>query len=95
MRSIMICTLHQILLRVIKSRRLRWAGHVACRERMRDAYRVLLGKPEGKRLHGRPRPRWEDNIKIDLKEVGWGAWTGLAWLRIWTDVNAIVNHQDP
>jgi hypothetical protein len=55
---------------VIKSRRLRWAGHVACREKMRGAYGVLLGKPEGKRPVGRPRRRWEDNIKTDLKEVG-------------------------
>jgi hypothetical protein len=55
---------------VIKSRRWRWAGHVACREKTRGAYGVLLGKPERKRPLGRPRHRWEDNIKIDLKEVG-------------------------
>jgi hypothetical protein len=58
---------------VIKSRRLGWAGHVAYREKMRGVYRILLGKPEGKRPLGRPGRRWEDNIKIDLKEVGWEA----------------------
>ena len=45
-------------------------------------YRVLVGKPEGKRPHGRPRRGWENNIKMDLQEIGWGAWTGLIWLRI-------------
>ena len=54
--------------RVIKSIRMRWAGHVARMEE--SVYRVLLGKPEGKRQHGRPRCRWEDNIKMDLQEVG-------------------------
>jgi len=55
------------ILRVINSRRMRWAGHVA---RMRGVYRVLVGKPEGNRPLGRPRRRWEDNIKMDLQEVG-------------------------
>jgi hypothetical protein len=50
----------------------------------RGAYRVLVGRPEGRRPLGRPRRRWENNIKIDLQEVGWGAWTGLIWLRIGT-----------
>ena len=52
----------------------------------RGAYRVLVGKPEGKRPPGRHRPRWEDNIKIDLQEVGCGggAWTGSIWIRIGT-----------
>ena len=50
----------------LKSRRLRWAGHVARVEQSRNAYRVLVGKPEGKRRLGRPRRRWEDNIKMDL-----------------------------
>jgi hypothetical protein len=51
----------------------------------RDAYRVLVVRPEGRRPLGRPWRRWEDNIKMDLKEVGWGgAWTGLIWLRIGT-----------
>ena len=69
---------------MIKSRRMRWAGHVARIEEMRDVHRVLMGKPERKRPFGRPRPRWEDNIKIDLQEVGWGKWTGLIWLRLET-----------
>ena len=51
----------------------------------RGAYRVLVGKPEGKRPLGKPRRRWENNIKMDLKEVGCGAWTGSSWLRIGTD----------
>jgi hypothetical protein len=50
----------------------------------RCAYRILVGKPEGRRPLGKPRHRWEDNIKMDLQEVGWGAWTGLIWLRIGT-----------
>jgi hypothetical protein len=69
-------------IRVIKSRRLRWAGHVACMGEVRGAYRALVGKPEGRRPLGRPRRRWEDNIKMDLREVGWGTWTGSVWLRI-------------
>jgi hypothetical protein len=48
------------------------------------AYRILVGRPEGRRPVGRLRRRWEDNIKMDLQEVGWGAWTGLIWLRIGT-----------
>jgi hypothetical protein len=51
---------------VIKSRRLRWTGHVACMGEIRGAYRALVGKPEGRRPLGRPRHRWEDNIKMDL-----------------------------
>jgi hypothetical protein len=50
----------------------------------KGAYRALVGKPEGRRPLGRPRRRWEDNIKVDLREVGWGAQTGLIWLRIGT-----------
>jgi hypothetical protein len=60
------------IIRAIKSRRMRWAGHV---ERMGDrrvAFRVLVGRPEGKSPLGRARRRWEDNIEIDLQEVGWG-----------------------
>ena len=59
-----------IIIRNIKSRRLRWAGHVARMEQFRNAYRVLVGKSEGRRPLGRPRARWEDNIKMDLREVG-------------------------
>jgi hypothetical protein len=51
---------------------------------MRGAYRVLVGRPEGKRPLGRQRRRWEDNIKMDIRQVGWGAWSGLIWLRIGT-----------
>jgi hypothetical protein len=56
---------------VIKSRRMRWAGHVARMGEGRVAYRILVGRPEGRRSLGRPRRRWEDNIKMDLQEVGW------------------------
>jgi hypothetical protein len=68
-------------IRVIKSRRMRGAGHVERMGERRGAYRVLVGKPEGKRPLGRHRRRWEHNINMDLQEVGWGAWTGLIWLR--------------
>jgi hypothetical protein len=60
-------------IRVMKSRRLRWEGHVARIGESRRAYRVLVGKPEGRRPLGRPRRRWEDNIKIKLIEEGGGA----------------------
>ena len=65
---------------VIKSRRMKWAGHVARMGEERGAYRVLVGKPEGKRPSGRPRRRWVDNIRTDLQEVGCGYmdWIGLA-----------------
>jgi len=67
-------------MRVVKSRRMRWAGNVARMGEGRGVYRVLVGKPEGKRPFGRPRRRWEDNIKMDLREVGGscGDWMGLA-----------------
>jgi hypothetical protein len=58
------------IIRVIKSRRLRWAGHVACMVEMRGAYGVLVVKPEERRPLERPRRRWEDNIKMDFREVG-------------------------
>jgi hypothetical protein len=56
----------------IKSRRMRWAGHVACVGEERNVYKVLMGKPEGKRPVGRPSCRWEDGIRLDLWEIGWG-----------------------
>jgi hypothetical protein len=59
-----------------------WAGHVARMGDRRGAYRVLVGRSDGKGPLGRPRHRWEDNIKIDFQEVGWGTWTGLLWLRL-------------
>ena len=58
------------IIRVIKSRRLRWAGHLARMEEGRIAFKILAGKPTGKRPLGRPRRRWEGNIKMDLKEIG-------------------------
>jgi hypothetical protein len=58
------------IVRVIKSRRMRWAGHVAHMAEGRGVYRVLVGWPEGKRPLGRPRHRWEDNIKMDFREIG-------------------------
>ena len=68
------------IVRVIKSRRMRWAGHVARMEEGRGVHKVLVGKPEGKRPLGRPRRRWDDNIKMDLEEVGRGCgdWMELA-----------------
>ena len=69
------------IVRVIKWG-MKWAGHVARMEERRGVYRVLVGKPEGKRPLGRPRRRWEDNIKMDLQEVGCGILTGWSWLRI-------------
>jgi len=60
------------IVRVIKSRRMRWVGHVVHMKEGRGEYRVLVGKPEGRRPLQRTRRRWEDNIKMDLQEVGWG-----------------------
>ena len=74
---------------------MRWAGHVARLGERRGAYRFLVGKPEGKRPLGRPRRRWEDNIKMDLQEVGCGGrdWIELAQVRdrLWARVNAVMN----
>jgi hypothetical protein len=58
------------VVRVIKSRRMRWAGNVACMGEGRGVYRFLVGRPEGKRPLGRPRHRWEDNTNMDLREIG-------------------------
>jgi hypothetical protein len=60
------------IIRIFKSRRMIWAGHVARMGEMRNAYRLLVGKPEGKRQLGRLRRRWVDNIRMDLGEVRWG-----------------------
>jgi hypothetical protein len=62
------------IVRVVKSRRMKWAGHVARMGEDRGVHRVLVGKPERKRPLGRPRRKWEDNIKMDLQEVGGGSW---------------------
>jgi hypothetical protein len=59
------------IIRMIKSGRMRWAGHVARMGEKKNAYRMLVGNPEGKRPLGRPRCRWVDNIKMDLREMGW------------------------
>jgi hypothetical protein len=59
------------IIRIVKSRRMRWAGHVARMGEKRNAYRLLVGKSEGKRPLGRPRRRWVDNIRMDLGEVEW------------------------
>jgi hypothetical protein len=83
------------IVRVIKARRLRWAGHVARMEEGRGVYRVLVGRPEGKRPLGRPGRRWEDNIKMDLKEIGID---GANWIELAQDgvqwrafVNTVMN----
>jgi hypothetical protein len=60
------------IVRVINARRMRWAGHVARMGEVRGAYNFLVGRPEGRRLLGRPRRRWEDNIKMDLRKIGFG-----------------------
>jgi len=78
---------------------MRWAGHVAHMGERRGIYRVLVGKPEGKTPLGRTRHRWEDNIKMDLQEVGCG---GMDWIKLAQDrdrwralVNAVMNLQVP
>ena len=75
------------IVRVIKSTRMSWSGHVTRMVERRDVYRVLVEKPEGKRPLGRPRRGWEDNIKMDVQDVGCvggGVWSGSSWLRIGT-----------
>jgi hypothetical protein len=57
---------------MIKSRRMTWFGHVVLMGENRNAYRIYVGQPEGKRLLGRPRHMWEDNVKMDVREIGWG-----------------------
>jgi hypothetical protein len=83
------------IIRLIKSRRMRWVGHVArIGEKMND-YRILVGKPEGKKPLGSPRHRWVDKIKVDLREIGWD---GVDWIDMaqdkdqWRDlVNMVLN----
>jgi hypothetical protein len=67
------------IIRQVKSRRMRWAGNVARMGEERKVYRVLVGNPEGKRPLGRPRRRWEDEIRMDLREIGLG---GVDWIRL-------------
>jgi len=87
------------IVRVIKSRKMRWAGHVVRMGEESGVYRVFVGKPEGKRPLGRPRRRWVDNIRMDLQEVGCGYmdWIGLARDRDrWrTLVSAVMNLRVP
>ena len=87
------------IVRVVKSRRMRWTGHVARMGEGRGVYRVLVGKPEGKRPLGRPRRRWEDDIKMDLQEVGGGCGDGMelaqdreSW---WALVSTVMNFRVP
>jgi hypothetical protein len=72
------------IIRQIKSRQIRWAGHVARMGEDRKVYKVLVGKPEGNRPLGRPRHRWEDGIRVDLREIDWGVWISFDWLGIGT-----------
>jgi hypothetical protein len=87
------------IIRIIKSRRIKWAGHVARMGEKRNAYRILVGKPDRKRPLGRPRRRWEDNIKIDLREI---RWSGVDWIDLAQDrdqwrslVNMVMNLRVP
>jgi hypothetical protein len=87
------------IVRVVKSRRMRWAGLVARMGQGKGVHRVLMGKPEGKRQPGRPRRRWEDNIKVDLRDVGCG---GVEWIELaqdrdswWAIVTAVMNFRVP
>ena len=84
---------------MIKSRRMRWAEHVARMGERRGVYRVLMGEPEGKRSLGRPRRRWDDNIRMDLQEVGC---RGMDWIELAKDrdrwravVNAVMSLRLP
>jgi hypothetical protein len=86
---------------MIKSRRMRWAGHVARMGDTRNAYRILVGKAERKRPLGRPRCRWVDNIKMDLKRDRMG-WDGRNWIEVAQDrdqwralVNTVMNLRVP
>jgi hypothetical protein len=87
------------IIRIIKSRRVRWAGHVARMGKKRNVYRLLVGKPAGKRPLGRPRHKWIDNIKMDLLEIGLSVvdWFGLAQARYrWRAlVNSVMNLRVP
>jgi hypothetical protein len=90
MRSLIFCTHPQILLGRFKSRRMRWAAHVARMGDDRKVYRILVGKPEGKKPLGRPRRKWVDWIKMDLSEIG----CSVEWIQLAQDMDwwqAVVN----
>jgi hypothetical protein len=72
------------MIRMMKSGRMRWAGHVSRRGPKRHACRILRGKPDGKKPLGKPSHGWVDNVEMDLEEILWGGWSGLIWLRIGT-----------
>jgi hypothetical protein len=85
------------IIRKVKSRRMRWVGHVARMGEKRKVYKVLVGKPEGRRLLGRPRRRWEDGVRMDLREIGL---EGVDWIKLTQDtdrwravVSAVMNFQ--
>jgi hypothetical protein len=93
-----LCKL-QITMVITKSRRIRWAGQVARMGEKRNAYGILVGMPEGKRPLGRPRRRWVDSIKIDLRERGWD---GMNWIDLTQNrdqwralVNTVMNRRVP
>jgi hypothetical protein len=87
------------IIRIIKSRRMKWEGHVARMGEKRNAFRILVGKPEGRRPLGRPRRRWVDNIKMDRREIGWD---GVDWIDMAQDrdqwrtlMNTVLNLRVP
>jgi hypothetical protein len=89
----------QTIIRMIKSRRMRWAGHVARMGAKRNAYGILVGRPEEKIPLGRPRHKWMENIKMDLTEIGW---CGMDWIDLIKDrdqwralMSTVMNHRDP
>jgi hypothetical protein len=87
------------IIRVIKARGMRWTGHVVCMGEVRGAYNILVGRPEGRRPLGRPRCIWEDNIKMDLREIGFGDVDWIHWAQDrdrWRAlVNTVMNLQVP
>jgi hypothetical protein len=81
-----------VIILQIKSRRMRWAGHVACMGEGRNVHRVLVRKPEGKRPLERPRRRWENGMKMVFREIGWGE--GVEWIHLaqdWDRWQAVMN----
>jgi hypothetical protein len=79
------------IVRVIKARRMRWVGHVARMGEVRGAYNILVGRLEGRRPLERPRRRWEDNIKMDFREIGFGDVDWIHWVRDRDRWRALVN----